>query len=76
MTGDVAPSATVEVAIQGMANGGEGVGRLPDGRVAFVDGALPGETVAIAAPGPGRFARSPMVSLPVPPSAARLDHAA
>ncbi len=76
MTGDSAPSATVEVAIQGMANGGEGVGRLPDGRVAFVDGALPGETVAIAAPGPGRFVRAPMASLPVPPSAARLAHAA
>ncbi len=34
-----------ELAIDRIATGGAGVGRLDDGRVAFVGGALPGETV-------------------------------
>ena len=68
-----APSPTpVEIGIQSMANGGDGVGRLPDGRVAFVDGALPGETVTIAPPGPGRFVRAPMLALPRPTSTERV----
>ena len=33
------------VSIEKMAAGGDGIGHLPDGRVVFVDGALPGETV-------------------------------
>ncbi|MDQ3946585.1 MAG: TRAM domain-containing protein [Actinomycetota bacterium] len=36
---------TVELTITAVANGGEGVARLEDGRVAFVGGALPGERV-------------------------------
>jgi len=35
------------VRVDGLANGGEGVGRLPDGRAVFVAGALPGESVRI-----------------------------
>jgi 23S rRNA (uracil1939-C5)-methyltransferase len=35
------------VRVDALANGGEGVGRLPDGRAVFVAGALPGESVSI-----------------------------
>jgi tRNA/tmRNA/rRNA uracil-C5-methylase (TrmA/RlmC/RlmD family) len=35
----------IEVEVTSVAAGGDGVGRLPDGRVAFVAGALPGERV-------------------------------
>lgn len=38
----------VEVAVHGIAGGGEGVGRAPDGRALFVAGALPGEEVRVA----------------------------
>lgn len=72
MTASAPSSSSEELTIQNMANGGDGVGRLPDGRVAFVDGALPGETVAIAPPGRGRFVRAPMLALPRLPSPARL----
>lgn len=43
----VAVGAVVEVDVHGMAGGGEGVGRAPDGRVLFVAGALPGERVLV-----------------------------
>ncbi|MCF0220662.1 MAG: class I SAM-dependent RNA methyltransferase [Fibrobacter sp.] len=36
-------SCFVELRIEKMVQGGEGMGRLPDGRVCFVAGALPGE---------------------------------
>lgn len=39
---------TVEVDVASVAAGGDGVGRLSDGRVAFVTGALPGERVRAA----------------------------
>ena len=35
------------VRVHGLAKGGEGVGRLDDGRVCFVAGTLPGETVQV-----------------------------
>lgn len=35
------------VRITGFASGGDGVGRLPDGRVVFVDGGIPGERVEL-----------------------------
>lgn len=38
-------SVTSEIRIHGIAAGGAGVGRLPDGRVAFVHRTAPGETV-------------------------------
>ncbi|NLV56384.1 MAG: TRAM domain-containing protein, partial [Acidimicrobiales bacterium] len=37
----------VTVAVEGVATGGEGVARAPDGRVLFVPGALPGERVEV-----------------------------
>ncbi len=37
--------STIEVEVTSVAAGGDGVGRLADGRVAFVTGALPGERV-------------------------------
>ena len=37
----------VELNIDNIANGGEGIGRLPDGRAVFVPFTLPGETVRI-----------------------------
>lgn len=39
---------TVELTIDNMATGGDGVGRDPDGRATFVAGALPGERVTAA----------------------------
>ena len=39
-------TSPVRVTVSALANGGEGVGRLEDGRVVFVAGALPGETVS------------------------------
>ncbi|MDQ6838743.1 MAG: TRAM domain-containing protein [Actinomycetota bacterium] len=45
--GTEAPTVTVTVG-QAVAAGGDGLGRLPDGRVLFVEGALPGETVETA----------------------------
>ena len=37
------PRETLEVCIEKMVQGGEGMARRPDGRVCFVKGALPGE---------------------------------
>ena len=37
-----------EVLVEKMAAGGEAIARLVDGRVVFVEGALPGETVRVA----------------------------
>ena len=37
----------LEVATTGVATGGDGIARHPDGRVAFVEGALPGERVLV-----------------------------
>ena len=38
---------TEEIAIESLAYGGDGVGHLPDGRVAFVAGACPGDVCAV-----------------------------
>ncbi|MFP5527415.1 23S rRNA (uracil(1939)-C(5))-methyltransferase RlmD [Peptococcus simiae] len=40
-------ASDTSIRITGISHDGEGVGRLDDGRVVFVAGALPGETVAI-----------------------------
>lgn len=56
--------ATEDVAISGVAAGGEGVGRLEDGRVVFVRGALPGERVQVrVAEDRKRFARGTVVEV-------------
>jgi tRNA/tmRNA/rRNA uracil-C5-methylase (TrmA/RlmC/RlmD family) len=53
-----------EVAVTGVAAGGEGVGRLGDGRAVFVRGALPGERVRITvAEERKRFARGALVEV-------------
>jgi 23S rRNA (uracil1939-C5)-methyltransferase len=53
-----------DVAITGVAAGGEGVGRLADGRVVFVRGALPGERVRISVSDERkRFARGALVEV-------------
>jgi tRNA/tmRNA/rRNA uracil-C5-methylase (TrmA/RlmC/RlmD family) len=53
-----------EVVVTGVAAGGEGVGRLADGRVVFVRGALPGERVrTTVADERKRFARGALVEV-------------
>jgi 23S rRNA (uracil1939-C5)-methyltransferase len=53
-----------EVAVTGVAAGGEGVGRLGDGRVVFVRGALPGERVRVTvAEERKRFARGALIEV-------------
>lgn len=46
MIGDPLPPGEVELSLDGrVAAGGDALGRLPDGRVVFVEGGLPGEVV-------------------------------
>ncbi|MGH9011797.1 MAG: TRAM domain-containing protein, partial [Acidimicrobiia bacterium] len=53
-----------DVAITGVAAGGDGVGRLGDGRAVFVRGALPGERVRVTvAEERKRFARGALVEV-------------
>ena len=53
-----------EVAVTGVAAGGEGVGRLGDGRAVFVRGALPGERVRVTvAEERKRFARGALLEV-------------
>jgi len=55
-------TSPVEVRFRGMAHGGEAVGDLPDGRVVFVGGVLPGETAEIRLTGgKKRWARGEVV---------------
>ncbi len=59
-----AGEAAVEVAVERIAVGGDGVGRDPDGRVVFVPGALPGErVVARVVETAPRWARAELVAL-------------
>ena len=41
----VAAGAPVRLYVRAMAHGGEGIADAPDGRVVFVRGAIPGDTV-------------------------------
>ena len=53
-----------DVAVTGIAAGGEGVGRLGDGRAVFVRGALPGERVTVAVRDEkARFARAELAEV-------------
>jgi len=57
-------SPSEDVAVSGVAAGGEGVGRLADGRAVFVRGALPGERVRVTVTDErGRFARAALVEV-------------
>lgn len=62
----------LDLTIDSMANGGEGVARGPDGRVVFVSGALPGERVrAAVVADKQRYARAETVEV-IEPSPARV----
>ena len=62
MTGGANPDEVVTV--QALANGGEGVGRLADGRAVFVPGVLPGETARVELTGlKARYARATLIEL-------------
>jgi 23S rRNA (uracil1939-C5)-methyltransferase len=57
-------SPTEDVAVTGIAAGGEGVGRLGDGRAVFVRGGLPGERLRVAVTEERkRFARAELVEV-------------
>jgi 23S rRNA (uracil1939-C5)-methyltransferase len=63
----------IEVRISAVAAGGAGIGRMPDGRVVFCDGALPGELVAARTVEDKKdFARAALVDV-LEPSPARVD---
>lgn len=56
--------AAHDIAVTGIAAGGEGVGRLEDGRAVFVRSALPGERVRVAVTEQrNRFARAQIVEV-------------
>ena len=65
--GYLGPVATVDLVITGLANGGDGVGREPDGRVVFVPGGLPGDRLAVRLTQQrSRFARGELVAVTEP----------
>ena len=67
------PMGPIEVTTAGPANGGGAVGRLPDGRAVFVEGALPGERVVIELTEERRrFARGRVLSV-LEPSEGRIE---
>ena len=54
----------VSIPVSRIAFGGDGVGRLPDGKVCFVPGALPGETVRAGITREAKsFARAEMIEV-------------
>lgn len=60
------PSPPSVVAVETLAHGGQGVGRV-DGQVVFVDGAVPGDVVELANVEPkGRFSRAGIGGVPHP----------
>jgi 23S rRNA (uracil1939-C5)-methyltransferase len=60
-------AAVVEVTIAGVAAGGDGVGRLPDGRAVFVRTAIPGDRVDVEVyEEKARFARGRVVDVVQP----------
>lgn len=64
--------ANEEVDVTAIAAGGDGIGRLGDGRIVFCEGALPGERVAIAVHDVRRdFARARVVEVVVAGGARR-----
>jgi 23S rRNA (uracil1939-C5)-methyltransferase len=68
----VSPMGAIVVETAGAAAGGGAVGRLDDGRVVFVDGALPGERVSIElVVDKKRFARGTVVEV-LDPAAGRV----
>lgn len=69
----IAPGEHIEVTTRALAHGGEAIGDAPDGRVVFVRGALPGETVtATLTKVKKRWARADLVEV-IKPSPHRVD---
>ncbi len=65
----------VSATMEKMAHGGEAMGRLPDGRVIFVGGALPGESVvAVEIESHERYGRGILEELPRQTSPDRIIH--
>ncbi|UCE87484.1 MAG: class I SAM-dependent RNA methyltransferase, partial [Deltaproteobacteria bacterium] len=58
------PDSGVELVVDALASGGDGVGRAPDGRVVFVPGTAPGDRVRVRLVETRRhFARGELVEL-------------
>ncbi|MEZ4573779.1 MAG: TRAM domain-containing protein [Vampirovibrionales bacterium] len=70
---DTESLAAVELVVDKLVYGGEGLGRLPDGRVVFVEGALPGETVTVTLDETVKRKRSGKLVSVLQPSALRLE---
>ena len=67
------PMSSIVVRAEKMAAGGDAIARLPDGRVVFVRGALPGESVAIdVVQSKKDFARAEVAEI-VEPSTTRVE---
>lgn len=67
------PGDRIGVRVDAMAHGGSAMGRAQDGRMLFVDGALPGETVdARLVTVRDRYAHAVLAALPSDPSPDRL----
>ena len=65
--------SSIVVRAEKMAAGGDAIARLPDGRVVFVRGALPGESVAIdVVQSKKDFARAEVAEI-VEPSTTRVE---
>lgn len=66
----------LEIPIDSIAHGGEALGRDADGRVLFVDGALPGERARVEVlEEQASYMRGRLLALPDPPSPERLSGA-
>jgi len=58
------PDTVVEIEVEGITSEGAGVGRLPDGRVAFIHRTAPGDRVSAAVQGnTARWARGKLLSI-------------
>lgn len=74
-SGDLTSRVTLTLQPHGMAHGGEAIAHAPDGRVVFIGGAVPGDTVSVTLNRvKKRWARGNVVEV-IEPSADRVDHA-
>ena len=74
-SGDLTRGATLTLRPHAMAHGGEAVAYAPDGRVVFIGGAIPGDTVSVTLDRvKKRWARADVVEV-LEPSPDRVEHA-
>ncbi len=66
-------SAFIDVVIDGMGAGGDGVGRLPDGRVVFVPRAFPGDRVRVRPGARGKKVQAAELIEVIAPSPERVE---